>query len=396
MKYILVIPDGAADQPCEKLGGKTPLQAANIPAMRALAKEGTIGLSANVPEGCAPGSDIACLSLLGYDPRVGYTGRAALEAAARDLQFPDDAAVFRANMVTVENGVMRDYSAGHITNDEAYEIVDRLREDMAIDGVSLFPGIGYRHLCVIESMAGQVPKCTPPHDIMGKPVDEYAPVGGFSSWVLEIERTSRTLMADYAVNKKRIKEGHLPATQLWLWGGSTAAHFEKFSDRFGIQAGLISAVDLLRGIGKLTGMDILDVPGATGYYDTNYAGKGSAALEYISGHDFVVVHVEASDEAGHNGDVAAKVKALEDIDKHILAPLYAKAKKEGDWRILVSPDHPTPLSLRTHTADPVPYIMWGPGIAASGAGEYSEAEAKRLGGAATPGDDLLRLLFAKS
>ena len=396
MKYILIIPDGAADHPCPELDGKTPLEAAKTPALDRLAAEGRMGLAANVPDGMPPGSDVAILSLLGYDPTRGYTGRAALEAAAMGVDIPEGDAVFRANMVTVFDGVMLDYSAGHISTDEAREIIARLNEDLKIDGVKLFPGVGYRHLCLIENAAVQIPACVPPHEILDHAVAENAPQGGFSSWVLEVERTSAELMGAYEVNHRRIEEGKSPATQLWLWGGATAMQLEPFATRFGIgSAGLISAVDLLRGIGKLASMDVLTVFGATGYYDTNYAGKGRTALDYIYGHDCIVVHVEAADEAGHDGNLVQKIAAIESIDRHIVSPLAVMARHFGDWRILVSPDHPTPVATRNHIAEPVPFVMWGPGITANGAERFSENEAQRAGGEAINGLELTRMLFAK-
>ena len=391
MKYLIIIPDGAADQPIAEYDGRTALEIAATPTMDLMAREGRLGLADTVPEGMHPGSDVANLSLLGYDPKVGYTGRAALEAASMNVEVPAGDAVFRANLVTVtDDGLMDDYSAGHITTDEARAIVEQLDKELNIDGVKLFPGISYRHLCLMEGAAIGIPECTPPHDILGKPISEYLPQGQYSSWVLEVERTSAELLAGYEVNRQRIARGDKPATQLWLWGGATAMHLGKFTERHGLaSAGLISAVDLMRGIGILAGMDILDVEGATGYLDTNYAGKGRAALDYIYDHDFIAVHVEAPDEAGHNGDIKGKVKALEDIDRHILAPIYAMAKHYGDWRIIVSPDHPTPVAVRSHTADPVPYIMWGPGIESNDAKAFNEKEAARVGGEAVVGHTLI-------
>ncbi len=391
MKYILVIPDGAADEAIAEYDGRTALEIAATPTLDLMAREGELGLASTVPEGMYPGSEVANLSLLGYDPRVGFTGRAALEAASLGVEVPDGDAVFRANLVTVtEDGLMDDYSAGHVSTEEATELIGLLNRDLAIDGVKLFPGVGYRHLCLMEAAASGIPECTPPHNIMGKPIDEYLPQGQFSSWVLELERTSRELLPTYEVNLKRVAEGKKPANSLWLWGGATAMKLEGFTARNGLEsAGLISAVDLMRGIGKLAGMDVLTVPGATAYLDTNYAGKGRAALDYIYMHDFVAVHVEAPDEAGHNGDIKGKVQSLEDIDRHILAPLHAMARHYGDWRIMVAPDHPTPVATRKHSSEPVPYVLWGPGFAPSGAKAFSEREAKRVASGVADGKGLL-------
>lgn len=394
MKYIVIIPDGAADDPRPEVEGKTALEAANTPCLDQIALEGRLGLAATVPEGMAPGSDVANLSLLGYDAKKSLTGRAALEAAAMNVEIPDGDAIFRANMVTVIDGVMIDYSAGHISTAEATEIIENLNRDLKIEGVTLYPGVGYRHLCLIENAAVQIPSCTPPHEILDQEISEHAPQGGFSSWVLEVERTSAELMSGYEVNEKRQEEGQSIATQLWLWGGATAMTLEPFADKYGIgSAGLISAVDLMRGIGKLAGMDVLSVHGATGYYDTNYAGKGRAALDYIYQHDFVAVHVEAPDEAGHNGDLVQKIRAIENIDRHIITPIYTMAKHFGDWRILVAPDHPTPVETRNHRNDPVPYVLWGAGIEANGATRFSEGEAARVGGETVAGPQLMSELI---
>ncbi|MDR0362414.1 MAG: cofactor-independent phosphoglycerate mutase [Planctomycetota bacterium] len=394
MKYIVIIPDGAADDPRPELDGRTPLEAARTPALDRMTGEGRLGLAATVPEGMHPGSDVANMSLLGYNPKTdGYTGRAALEAASLEIAVPDGDAVFRANMVTVEDGVMIDYSAGHITTEESGRIIADLGRDLNIDGVTLYPGVGYRHICRIEGAAVQIPECTPPHEIMGDPIAEHAPQGGFSSWVLEVERTSAEIMPGLAVNLERAAAGKNPATQLWLWGGATAMTLEPFPERFGLgSAGLISAVDLLRGLAKLAKMDTIDVPGITAYYDTNYAGKGRAALDYVYDHDFVAVHVEAPDEAGHNGDLKEKIRAIENIDERIIAPIYVMAKHYGDWRILVAPDHPTPVATRAHNSNPVPYLMWGPGMDPNGATGFSEREAERAGGDALAASGLLRIM----
>ena len=396
MKHILVIPDGAADEPCRERGGQTALELARTPVLDEMARTGRLGLAVTVPAGMRPGSDVANLSLLGYDPGAGYTGRAALEAAAMGVDIPAGDAAFRANLVTVtDDGVMDDYSAGHISTEEARELVEQLNRDLGIDGIKLFPGVAYRHLCLMEAAAASLPVCTPPHDIMGGDITEHLPRGQFSSWVLEVERTSRELLPGYEVNRRRVAEGKKPANSLWLWGGATAMSLDAFTSRHGLgSAGLITAVDLLRGIAKLAGMDVIPVPGATGYLDTDYSGKGRAALDYIYRSDFVAIHVEAPDEAGHNGDLDGKIKALEDIDRHILAPLQIMARHYGDWRIMVAPDHPTPVGLRSHNANPVPYLLWGNGFAGNGAAAFGESEAARVGGEPTPATALLSEMIA--
>ena len=395
MKYILIIPDGAADDSIPEYDGKTIFEIAATPTFDLMAREGRMGLAQTVPEGFQPGSDVANLSLLGYDPREGYTGRAALEAAALDITVPDGDAVFRANLVTVTpDQRMEDYSAGHITSEEGRELIEQLDKDLGIDGVKLFPGVGYRHICLMEGAGASVPECTPPHEIIGEELSAHLPQGQFASWVLEVERTSGELMPDYEVNKKRVAAGKKPASQLWLWGGATAITLGNFAERMGVKsAGLITAVDLLRGIAKLAGMDVIDVEGATAYLDTNYAGKGRAALDYIYDHDFIAVHVEAPDEAGHNGDLSGKVKALEDIDKHIMAPIYSMAKHYGDWRIMVAPDHPTPVATGKHNSNPVPFVLWGPGFDGNSAKAFNEKEAEWVGGDVVMATELLRTLM---
>ncbi|MCD7897413.1 MAG: cofactor-independent phosphoglycerate mutase [Planctomycetaceae bacterium] len=398
MKYILIIPDGAADEPIEEQGGKTAFELAATPAMDRIAREGRLGRALTVPEGCKPGSDVANLSLFGYDPRVGFNGRAALEAASLDITVPEGDAVFRANLVTVSpEHVMVDYSAGHISTEEGREIIEHLQKELDVDGITLHPGVGYRHICLMENAGSSVPECTPPHDIVGEDITEHLPQGQFSSWVLEVERASAEIMPNLDVNKKRVEDGKNPATQLWLWGGATAMTLSNFAERHGLgSAGLITAVDLLRGIGKLAGMDVIDVPGATAYLDTNFADKGRAALDYIYMHDFIAVHIEAPDEAGHIGDLAGKVKALEDIDRHIIAPLLAMANYYGDWRILVAPDHPTPVGTGKHSSTPVPYAMWGPGIEPNGAKAFNEREAERVGGDTVDGIGLMDVFITSA
>lgn len=391
MKYILVIPDGAADEAMPEHGDKTALETAATPTLDLIAREGFLGLAQTVPDGMSPGSDVANLSLLGFDPSRGFSGRAALEAASIGVEIPEGSAAFRANLVTVDgDNVMEDFSAGHISFDEGKALIEQLDKDLDIDGVKLFPGNSYRHICLMENVAASIPLCTPPHDIMGQVITEHLPQGQFASWVLEVEHASAELLPNYEINLRRLGEGLLPATQVWLWGGATAMKLDNFAAKYGLgSAGMISAVDLMRGIGKLAGMDVLTVPGATAYLDTNFAGKGRAALDYIYMHDFVVVHIEAPDEAGHNGDFDGKVKAIEDIDRHILAPLYTMGKYYGDWRIMVAPDHPTPVSIRTHNSKPIPYVFWGPGIADNGAKAFSEKEAERVGGDPSVASDLL-------
>jgi 2,3-bisphosphoglycerate-independent phosphoglycerate mutase len=393
MRYAVVIPDGAADTPRPELHGRTPLEAAAMPTLCEMARTGQVLCAATVPEGMKPGSDVACLSVLGYNPGEVYTGRAPLEAAAMDIRLGEGEAVFRANLVTVEDGTMVDYAGGHISTPDATELVDFLDASLGIEGVRLHPGKQYRHACVVPGAAGETGATTPPHDILDQPADPHLPREGVSDLLRRIMDRSAELLVDYPGNRDSIAAGKRPITQLWLWGGGTMPVLPAYQARFGVSGAIISAVDLLRGIGRLSGLEVIDVPGATGYYDTDYAAKGRAALEALQRLDFVVVHVEAPDEAGHNAETDQKVKALERIDEHILAPLKREAEGfEGGLRILTMPDHPTPIELRTHTSDPVPACIWGSGVEPSGPDAFSERLAADAG-LCRPGHEMVDLLF---
>lgn len=390
MRYVLIIPDGAADRPNKDLGGKTPLEVAHIPNMDKLAKEGILGRSSTVPEGMAPGSDVANLSILGYDPKVYYTGRAPLEAANRNITLADDQAVFRANTVTIKDGIMVDFAGAHPTNDEAYPLIDFIQANHNIEGVKLHHGVSYRHLCVIDNMAKKIPNTTPPHDITDEEVTTHLP----SSEILcKVMNRSQELLKDYELNIKRAAAGKNPVSQLWLWGGGTMPKLPTYKERFGLTGAMISAVDLLQGIAKLGGLEVIEVEGATGFYDTNFKGKGEAALKALETLDFVAVHVEAPDEAGHNGEPAEKVRALENIDKYIVGPIIEEAERCGDIRILCMPDHPTPLEIKTHSSDPVLYAMWGADLIADESTIFTEesASTKEI----IKGSDLIGILFNK-
>ncbi len=378
MRYALIIPDGAADRPHPEYGGRTALEAADIPGMHRLAREGRLGLAKSVPDGMKPGSDVANLSLLGYDPADCYTGRAPLEAASLGISLAPGEAVFRANTVCVVDGIMDDYAGGHITTEESHALILELDKKLGIPGVKLHPGVSYRHACVFADMAHAIADRTPPHDITGKPVAGHEPKGELAARLIEVEEKTIALLPDCAVNRQRVKDGKKPITQLWLWGGGVMPSLNKFEDKYGISGGLISAVDLLRGIATLAGLEVIHVVGATGYYDTNYKGKGEAALDCLKRHPFVAIHIEAPDEAGHNGHGKEKVRALGQIDKLIVQPMLEEADRAGDLRILCLPDHPTPLEIRTHSSDPIPFALWGPGIPSGGGKGFTEAAAEKL------------------
>ncbi|MFW6146190.1 MAG: cofactor-independent phosphoglycerate mutase [Planctomycetota bacterium] len=375
MKYAIVIADGAADLPLAELDDRTCLQAADIPTLDAIAAMGRIGTVRNVPEGFAPGSDVAILSVLGYDPRAIYTGRAPLEAAARNLAIEPGTWVFRCNLVTIIDGIMEDYSAGHIATAEATTLIEALNAALGSETVAFHPGVSYRHLMTYR---GDVTvTTTPPHDILDEPVARHLPTGKGSDGLRTLMARSRDLLAGHEVNAVRADLGENVASSIWLWGEGTPPTLEPFTRRFGLSAAVITAVDLIRGIATLTGMDRIEVPGATGYVDTNYDGKGRAAVEALDTHDLVVVHVEAPDECGHNAQVDLKIKAIEDIDRRVVAPILERLKAEGDdWRILVLPDHPTPCTVRTHTADPVPFAIAGKDVAGVVADRFDETTAE--------------------
>jgi 2,3-bisphosphoglycerate-independent phosphoglycerate mutase len=399
MKYAVVIPDGCADDPQESLGGKTPLQAARKPNMDRIAQMGFIGLSNNVPPSLTPASDVATLSLFGYDPLVVYTGRAPLEAAAMGIKLgPNDWAI-RCNLVTVENEEMRDFTAGHISSEEGKELIAAVQKAFGgstsgISGVvvtgrprqtsiallDFHAGVSYRNILVFRPSKGSGPfteetKTQPPHDIPDKPIEGYLPKGPGGDLLQSLMRVSRDTFRDHPVNNARRARNQRPATQIWLWGQGRAPQLQPFAEVYGKRGTIISAVDLVRGVGVLLGWTRIDVPGATGYLDTDYAAKGRAGVAALPDHDLVCVHVEAPDEASHEGRAAEKVKALEEIDRYIVGPLLDALPTFGDWRILVSPDHRTPLATRAHGHGPVPFAMAGSGIAAAGQASYDEVTA---------------------
>jgi len=390
MKYVIVIPDGAADAPQASLGGLTPFQAARTPALDRLAAHGIVGLTNHVPDGFPPGSEVACMSLLGYDPLECFTGRAPLEAAAKGIELgPDDWAV-RCNLVTIRDGVMEDFTAGHVSTDEATALLEACQEGLAADfpafcGWEFTPGVSYRNLLLHRGSAG-VPaplgadlRATPPHDLVDQSIADAFPRGTGSRLLTELMAASAGWLAGHPVNAARIAAGKRPATNVWLWGAGRAPRMEPFETKyaatgFGSRATMITAVDLLRGLAALAGWKRLEVAGATGYLDTDYAAKGRAAIAELAHADVVCVHVEAPDEASHEGNAVEKVRAIERIDELIVAPIAAHLATLPQWRILVCPDHPTFLATKTHSRGSVPYLVAGTGIAAGG-GTYDEVAA---------------------
>ncbi len=363
MKYVVVIGDGMADRPIAEIGNLTPLQKAHTPHMDRLAQRGIIGISHTIPQGFHPGSDVANLSIMGYDPARYYTGRAPLEAASMGVAMADTDVAYRCNLVTLRTEpdasvTMEDYSSGHITTEEAGAIIKTLAQELKNDAFDLYPGVSYRHLLVWHN-GSTSPVCTAPHDILEKKVAEYLPSGKGSNFVRDLMSRSVPILAEHPVNKKRIAEGKRPATSIWLWGQGNRPELPGCRERYGISGALVSAVDLTKGLGLYAGFEILNVPGVTGWIDTNYAGKAQYALDALERVDYVYIHVEAPDEAGHSGILRYKLQAIEDLDAKIVGPvLKGLEERYADYRVLLMPDHATPLFARTHTSEPVPFVIF--------------------------------------
>lgn len=375
VKYVVCVPDGCADEPLEELGGRTPLEVADTPVLDALAARGEVGRAAVIPPGMAPGSDVGNMSILGYDPARFHTGRAPIEAAALGLHLRDDQVAFRCNLVTVgDDGTMVDFAGGHPDSDEAAEAVAALDAALGGDGISFHPGVQYRHIVVAPAeLADAV--CHPPHDLSDGPA--LGPTGPAAARLAELMDASREVLAGSG----------LAANQIWLWGQGAQPSLPSFGDTWGLDAALVTAVDLVRGLGVLADIEVVEVEGATGWYDTDYEGKRDCALDALAdGADLFVVHVEATDEAGHAGDVEEKVRALENWDARILDGLVSGLGRLGPWRLLLLPDHATPLARKTHTTDPVPYLLVDSATSGPG-GAYTEAGVAGL--PAVPGHELM-------
>ncbi len=377
-KYVIIIPDGAADEPIAEFGDKTVLQAANIPNIDRITETGRQGTTHNVPKGFTPGSDVAMMSLLGYDPQRYYSGRAPIEAVAQDIELGPDDWVFRCNLVTIADGNMADHSAGHISTEEGCKLIDELNKMFGNKSIHFYPGVSYRHLCVIRGFGFDV-NTAPPHDIIGQSAEKNLPRGKNSEILVDMMARSQQLFADHEINRTRRDLGENPVSSIWFWGQGKRAHMDSFKKQFGLSGAAITAVDLIRGLGKLIGFDLIKVPGATGFVDTNYQGKAAAAIDALEKYDIVLIHIEAPDEAGHSGSAEQKKKAVEQIDKHIVGPVYEAIQKYDKWRILVMPDHPTPVSTQAHSAEPVPFAMAGTEVQGLLHEGFSEANAVRSG-----------------
>lgn len=371
MKYLIVVPDGSADNPIAELGGKTPLEAAKLPTMDMLASKGEIGTVRTVPEGISPGSDSANLSVMGYDPRRYLTGRSPLEAAAIGVDMLDTDISFRANFITIdpageenyEDYIVRDHAAGDITTEECEELLKVINERFADENLYFHTGTGYRHCMILKKEHPHAHieyKCVPPHDILDRHAREYLPKGKSADFLIDMMKESYELLQDHPINKARIAAGKNPANSLWIWGQGTRPELPNFGEKFGVKATVVSAVDLIRGIGTFAGMDVVDVEGADGTINTNYEGKVAKAIEeYKRGQDMIYMHIEGTDECSHQGNLEAKMRCAEYIDGRVVKPLYEYLKSTGeDFRILIVPDHRTPLEIRTHSSDPVPFVIY--------------------------------------
>jgi 2,3-bisphosphoglycerate-independent phosphoglycerate mutase len=370
MKYIILLGDGMADRPHADLGGKTCLQAARTPNMDLLASRGQVGMVRTVPEGFPPGSDVANLTVMGYDPRKYYTGRSPLEAASIGVELGPDDVAFRCNLVTLRltggksavsgkgrRAIMEDFSAGHITTQEARILIEEIDSKLGSEHLRFYPGVSYRHLMVWKGGKDKI-ECTPPHDIQDKDILDYLPRGEGDDVINALIEASTELLLAHPVNKARQENGKRMANSIWLWGQGRRPSMPTFKEKFGIEGSMISAVDLTKGIGIYAGFEVINVPGATGWLDTNYVGKAEHALFSLKTKDIVYVHVEAPDEAGHTGDLKNKLKAIEDFDEFVVGNIMHGMKQFDEYRILVLPDHPTPIELRTHSNDPVPFIIY--------------------------------------
>ncbi len=392
---MIVIGDGMADYPVKELGKMTPLEKAAVPNLDYLAKGGFLGRVRTIPRGISPASDVATLSILGYNPKKYYPGRGPLEAANMGITLGENDIAFRCNLITEADGILADYSAGHIRTNEARLIIQFLDKKLGSENASFHPGVSYRHIFILRNAdfdPYQI-KSFPPHDIIGNRIEDYLPKGKGSEVLKEIMKESLFLLRDHPVNSTRLDLGENPGNMVWLWGGGRRADLTSFYQRYHLSGTVVSAVDIIKGIGKVIGLRPLEVEGATGYLDTNYQGKVEAATSSLKKDDFSFLHIEAPDEAGHSGISSLKIRAIEDLDSKVIGPLWRNLETnfKDRYRLLILSDHITSLRLRTHTSDPVPFLIYGKGIEANGAKGFNEIEARRF--YLKKATDLLPLLF---
>ena len=382
-----------ADYPVKELEERTPLEAGRTPNMDFIAKHGRLGRVRTIPDKMSPASDVANLSILGYDPKEFYTGRGPLEAANLGVVLEEDDVAFRCNLITASGDILTDYSAGHISSKEAQIIIKFIDQNLGTNRIKFYPGISYRHLMLVKRGAEQKLedlKCRPPHDITGQIISKNLPRGDNAEVLIKLMEDSRKALEKHEINLVRVDLKENPANMIWLWGQGKKPAMPKFIDKYGLQGSIISAVDLLKGLGKILGLEVINVPGATGYYDTDYQAKAKAAIRALKKNDFVFVHVEAPDEAGHNGDLREKITAIERFDQLVVGTILEAFKRKGDFRVLVLPDHATPVAVKTHTAEPVLFGIFGKGIIARGFLNYSEKEAEKSDLYFDNGHELLR------
>ena len=379
MKYCIVIIDGAAGLPLPERGGKTCLELAHTPNLDAMAEEGILGLVRTVPPGMEPSSACACISVLGYDPKLYHRGRAAIEARSMGITIDEGEAVFRCNLVAIRDGKMWDYSAGHISTNEAQQLIWDLNESLGSDKVHFYPGVSYRHICKLMGQEDTLlATCTPPHDIHDKPIDEFWPKGPGSELLRDLMERSLAVLREHPVNIKRKSRGDIPATMLWLfWGSGRVADMPAFKQIYRLNAAVTSAVDVLRGLARMMDMGVLDIPGVKDGLDNDFTAQAGGALTAFKEYDLVVIHIEATDEAAHAGSIDDKIEAIQMVDREVLSQLCSW--RPNALRLLIMPDHPTPIKTRTHSGEPVPFMLWGPGFTSNGAKKFTEAEAKSTG-----------------
>ena len=393
MKYCVLIIDGASGWPLPERDGKTCLELAHTPNLDAMAQKGVLGLVRTVPPGMEPSSACACMSVLGYDPEVYYRGRSAIEAKSLGIPIDDGEAVFRCNLVAIRGGKMWSYSSGYISTHEAQQLISALEETLGSDKIHFYPGVSYRHICKLKGREDTLlATCTPPHDIPDKPINEFLPRGQGSDLLRELMKRSQAVLRDHPVNIERRSCGDIPATTIWLfWGSGKLPDMPPFKQVYGLSAAMTSGVDLLRGLAQMVGMDTLDIPGVTDGLDNDYAAQAVGALNALDDHDLVVIHVEAPDEAAHAGSIDDKIEAIQRIDEEVVSRL--RSWQPDSLRILVMPDHSTPIETQTHAPDPVPFMLWGPGFTANGAKRFTESEAKNVGFFIEKGYNIMNMLI---
>ena len=395
LKYCIVIMDGASGLPLPERGGKTCLELAHTPNLDALAREGILGMVRTIPSGMEPSSANACISVLGYDPKVHRLGRAAIEARSMGIPIDEGEVVFRCNLVTIKDGKMQDYSAGHISTSEAQQLIDALNESLGSDMVEFYPGVRYRHIAKIKGREDTLlATCTPPHDIPGRTVDEFIPRGQGSDLLRDLMENSRNVLREHPVNVERKSRGESPANMIWLfWGSGKEPDIPAFKQVYGLKAAVTSAVDVIQGLARMMGMGVLDIPGVTDGLDNDFTGQVSGALAALDEYDVIVIHIEATDEAAHAGSIDEKVEAIQRIDNEVVGQIGAW--RRDSLRVLIMPDHPTPIEIRTHSPDPVPFMLWGEGFTSNGARRFTEAEADKTGLYIDPGYNIMSRLVGR-